>query len=94
MLSILTNMSLTIFTPNTDSFDGTVRNILSDIQPGHRVQIVVPRSISHIDGEHNQEELEGIEKDFHWSILGPNVFCNLRIDENNDVLIDICRMHG
>lgn len=41
----------------------TLKKVVTEIQPGHRVQVLVPRSISHEGDEHNWDNLENIQMD-------------------------------
>lgn len=86
-------------TPDVNEFYDTVRTTIKEIRKGHRVQILVPRSISHEEYEgsssRNWDELEEIQMDFRGSILNPDVFFVLRFDqkdESSDVTIDICHV--
>ena len=86
-------MSTTSLSPSASDFYTTLKKVGAEIEPGHRVQVLVPRSISHQGDSHNWEELEGIQMDFTNSLLKPNVFTVLRFDhsdEASDVVVDVC----
>lgn len=91
---VLFNMSM--LTPNASEFYSVLKEKIFSIEKETRVQIQVPRSISHWGDtfqERNWEELEGIQMDFRGSILNPDVFMVLRFDQRDDasdVIVDIC----
>lgn len=94
-------MSTTSLSPSASDFYTTLKKVVTEIEPGHRVQVLVPRTISHekvsskwdAPGVHNWDNLENIQMDFRGSILNPNVFMVLRFDqkdEMSDVVVDVC----
>lgn len=84
-------MSTTILTPNSSEFYQVVIKTIKEIQPGLRVQILIPNAVSHEGGYHNWDSLENIQMDIRG--YGGNVFSMLRFDQKSDegdVIVDIC----
>lgn len=83
-------MSITILTPNSSEFYQVVMKTIKETQVGQRVQICIPRTLSHEAGYHNWESLENIQMDIRG--YTGNVFSMLRFDQKNDegdVIVDI-----
>lgn len=89
-------MTSTQLTPCASDFYRVLNEVVTEIQSGHRVHILVPRSVSHWgDAFENQnwDKLEDIQMDYRGSILNPNVFVTLRFDkkdEKSPVMVDVC----
>lgn len=86
-------MSITKLSPSAADFYTSLGDVIGKIQQGDRVQVLVPREISHNGPCQRSEELEGIQMDFRDSVPNPNIFVVLRydlIDEAGDVFIDVC----
>ncbi len=86
-------MSTFKLSPSASEFYDNLTGVIEDIKPRHRVQVLVPREISHHGEYQNGEVLESIQTDFRDSVTNQNVFIVLRYDmkdEAGDVYVDVC----
>lgn len=96
-------MSTSQLSPSAPDFYSTLEKVTSEIEPGRRVQVFVPRSISHIKcgwdrpDRLNYDELEEIMTKFRGSILNSDVFLVLRFDQKDqasDAMVDVCHFYS
>lgn len=85
-----------VLTPPASDFSATLRRVVEEIQPGQRVQVLIPRSISHKSEMHDWDVLENIQMDYRGSTLEPDVFVVLRFDQGDEsslVTVDVCHLN-
>ena len=88
-------MSTCELSPSALEFYALPRKVARLIHPGHSVQMIIPRSISHHDGHRNWALLEELQISYRGSFLNDNIFITFRFDQRDDtkdVMIDIYRM--
>ena len=87
---------MTKLVPSVEEFDSLLGDALDHIEPGHRIQIIVPRSLSHertIGGGEcvNGGTFELFEAYFRL-VLNRNIFPVVRFDKGDEfgeVIVDI-----
>lgn len=88
-------MSILKLEPHAHEFFSMIKPTIDLIKSGGRIQIVIPREISHLPGDEyiNWDNIEEVQMMCRGSCLEDNIFVTLRFDqtdEASDVIIDIC----
>jgi hypothetical protein len=79
--------------PTVETLFSTLTMIISEIQPGERFQVLVPREYSHDTDGVDWDAMEELQMEYRGSILRSNVFVTLRFDQANEeseFRVDIC----
>jgi hypothetical protein len=80
------------FSPSAPGFLAMFERAVDKIRPGHRVQVLIPKVISHSGIQRNWNTLEDIQMRLRGSFSNPNTFATFRFDkkdEAGEVMIDI-----